>query len=479
MVEQVSEPKAFPLKGSFNQEITDLNTRRKTEKADMLSMETRTRLQEYFLIDTYWIKAWTAFINGGTVPGPIRNRSLLDKLTTLAKDHIVVGQDYRALNRKQWEYLLQIYGGDVEITCSDPRHPAIQFNILNTYFTKCSRRTLSDVVAAYGNVEIPLLKEKPLFNIPVIPVQIPEEEIMPETPRFSTSFNIDKIRQLKRQSMDSGQPSSGSSKESASSNVCSSEMLQANNPQEITIDSKDTKEESKSADSIITTSSTDTSTKVPKTGLVGLINRGNFCYLNASLQCLFCLNTFTEYLLKEIFKDRRPTPYCSALSVIANQIFNQESSIADPIPLVHLCSTYFQASKQHDMPEFIRYLLEKIDQELGDGNRITRYFTGYITSLLLCEECKFNSIKKEKFYDLQLSLAKTLPKSFGHFTSPEKLSGDFKCPRCNRRGSIIKTINITECPKYLIVQLKRFIQSPYPRKLSSYCRFRRKMSLSK
>jgi hypothetical protein len=479
MVEQVSEPKAFPLKGSFNQVTTDLSTRRKTEKADMLSMETRNRLQEYFLIDTYWILAWSTFINGGIVPGPIRNRSLLDKLTSLAKDHLAVGKDYRALNRKQWEYLLQIYGGDVEICCSDPRNPAIKFNILNTYFTKSNRRTCSDVVTSSRSSGTPLLKEKPLFNIPVIPVQFPEEEIMPETPRFLANFNIEKIRELKRQSIDNGQPSSGSSKESASSQICSAELHQPTNNLDITIDSKDTKEESKSADSIITTSSTDTSTKVTKTGLVGLINRGNFCYLNASLQCLFCLNTFTEYLLKETLKDRRPTPYCSALSAIAHQIFNQACSIADPIPLVHLCATYFQASKQHDMPEFIRYLLEKIDQELGEGNRITRYFTGYITSLLLCEECKFSSIKKEKFYDLQLSLAKTLPKSFGHFTSPEKLSGDFKCPRCNRRGSIIKTINITECPKYLIVQLKRFIQSPYPRKLSSYCRFRRKMGLSK
>ena len=128
------------------------------------------------------------------------------------------------------------------------------------------------------------------------------------------------------------------------------------------------------------------------------------------------------------------------------------------------------------MPEFMRFIINQIEAELGDNNLISKYiFNGMLTSNVVCMKCLHSSNKLETFIDLQIELSESIEKSFDLFTQEEIISTGYYCTNCKTHFQALKSLALFRPPNYLILQIKRFRQTPYMHKLTSFTKYKRKM----
>jgi ubiquitin C-terminal hydrolase len=128
------------------------------------------------------------------------------------------------------------------------------------------------------------------------------------------------------------------------------------------------------------------------------------------------------------------------------------------------------------MPEFFRFVINSIENELGPGNIIlSQVFNGILCSTIICTECDSVSTKEEVFIDLQVELSESVEKSLESFTREEVLSTGYHCICCKRNTVAIKSLGISKVPNCLSIQIKRFKQQPNPHKSTSFIKYRRKM----
>ena len=114
--------------------------------------------------------------------------------------------------------------------------------------------------------------------------------------------------------------------------------------------------------------------------LVGLMNLGNTCFINSSLQCLFNIKELSNYFLsdvylKEINKENSQGSkglITQGFADLFKEIKTTNSSKLNPIQFLR---TFFKINKslyagmQHDAQEFLSILLDNLHEDL---NRITK-----------------------------------------------------------------------------------------------------------
>ena len=222
----------------------------------------------------------------------------------------------------------------------------------------------------------------------------------------------------------------------------------------------------------------------PTDGLVGLANPGFFCYMNASLQCLFAIEPFRDF-----FYFKRHTEFNSkagklvseALSEVIYAVFSAEQGYYRPLRMWNMCQRRFSTMKMHDAGEFLHYLLDSVDSELGkkQGKRglIGDTFMGKLRSNVRCLECGKVTSVDEDFVELALPLAKHLNKAFELFTAEEDLSEGYDCVYCQDQTCASKHISLLHSPNYLFLSIKRFRQYPSPQKSFQHIKFHKRISV--
>ncbi|KAI5808534.1 hypothetical protein DFH27DRAFT_229506 [Peziza echinospora] len=167
----------------------------------------------------------------------------------------------------------------------------------------------------------------------------------------------------------------------------------------------------------------------------------------------------------------------------------------------------FERHYQHDSQEFLRVLLEKMDQENsasegspeGVQNYITSLFAGKYRNTNACKECPKKSTKTDEFLDFSLDIPQSheplgalnrksarakkgpiisvpLKECIDLFAKPEEMeyspcsspepkgngsqsqssASTPKCPDCNVSERFTKTLRIESCPEILCLHFKRF-----------------------
>jgi hypothetical protein len=135
-------------------------------------------------------------------------------------------------------------------------------------------------------------------------------------------------------------------------------------------------------------------------------------------------------------------------------------------------SKVFRIGRQEDSHEFIRYVVEgmqqsclhgldkKLDPRIAETTVIHRIFGGYLQSSVECSDCKFKSNTFDPFLDLSLEIrgCDSLERAFQHFTRPEILdkANKYKCSNCSKYVQAKKQFTVKVAPNVLTVQLKRF-----------------------
>ncbi|OQU92084.1 hypothetical protein SORBI_3001G287900 [Sorghum bicolor] len=204
------------------------------------------------------------------------------------------------------------------------------------------------------------------------------------------------------------------------------------------------------------------------------------CFLNCILQCM----VHTVPLVLKLRKTDHPDPcprasigfccYCSLKQHVNESIRLSGSSFYPEIFINRLksISSDFKSGVQQDAQEFLRCLLDKLDEDsiaprsseesstTKEGSVVKEIFRGCLKSQLRCPECDRCSDKSEPFLDLSLDLnmVETLMDALQSFTNTELIK-DFMCDGCKSRVSMEKHFKIEQAPEVLVIHLKRFTNS--------------------
>ncbi|OWR48455.1 ubiquitin carboxyl-terminal hydrolase 36 like protein [Danaus plexippus plexippus] len=233
----------------------------------------------------------------------------------------------------------------------------------------------------------------------------------------------------------------------------------------------------------------------------GMQNVGNTCYLNSTLQALFHVPAFANWLVSDCTHAEKcnQEEACVICGMRATLMATQKSGGAAIKPWqvyskLRLICKHLTPGRQEDAHEFLRYLVEamekcylsrlinadKLDQYSKETTPLNQILGGYLRSTVRCLACHHLSTTYQHFQDLLLDIRKhsTLDEALDSFFSRERLEDlGYKCEACNKKVSATKQFFIERAPMVLCIALKRF--SLAGGKLSKHVQFRKKINLNK
>jgi len=259
-----------------------------------------------------------------------------------------------------------------------------------------------------------------------------------------------------------------------------------------------------------------TNLRLPRTGLV---NFGNTCYMNSTLQALsatlplsifFLDGAFRDQLQKENWKGSKgvmPELYANLI----HSLWKGDVECIRPTTFRTFCGRIaraFDNNEQQDAKEFFDFLVDCLHEDLNsmwartplralteseeakrermpklivsrtewgrylhrDSSFVNGLFAGQHASKLSCRTCGFTSTTYEAFSSISVEIPAhtphgglpTLQDCLRSYCSEEYLTEDdqWNCPRCKTTREASKRITITRAPQHLVIHFKRFATSP-------------------
>lgn len=256
-----------------------------------------------------------------------------------------------------------------------------------------------------------------------------------------------------------------------------------------------------------------------QSGVCGLRNLGNTCFMNSILQCLSKDKTLRSYFCTNQYRKdvTHKSRLASAFGDLLNDMWKlKENGVLSPTLLkmeIQRFASRFAGTHQHDSQEFLRCLIEGVHDELNaiktkptysyddidhikddmekgaivwdrylsrERSIIQDLFVGQLRSTLTCSICKYASVTFDPFWDLSLPIPSksttsqvSINECFNIFTQEEILDGGEKptCEKCKKRTKCTKKFLIERCPNVLVLHLKRFSGVRYRTKLTTNVSF--------
>jgi ubiquitin C-terminal hydrolase len=246
------------------------------------------------------------------------------------------------------------------------------------------------------------------------------------------------------------------------------------------------------------------------TKMIGLKNRGNTCYLNTAIQCLYNISNLTEYFVSNVYindlknrfieikklnKSFNEILFTKEYAKLLIVIFNTTSGSIEPKSIHEIIqkNDIFIGYEQQDSQEALAYILDqlheglkyeidisysgKIENEydeimiesiqnwkinLGNYYSIISDLTygQFINKVIsLEEENKDKIVSKtfEMFNMLNIPIfGRTIYDSLSKYFEKEILETKFYDEKSNKHITVYKQIKLMKIPKFLIIVLKRY-----------------------
>ena len=246
----------------------------------------------------------------------------------------------------------------------------------------------------------------------------------------------------------------------------------------------------------------------------GLINLGNTCFINASLQCLANTPPLVQWLLCNphyqccrVKLEKQFCLFCEAERIVkfihsknSNSSFSSSAGAANPNNIVRRIkdiSTTFKIGRQEDASEFLICLIDKIVdaclrssqpperlrpssgtsyEQLCHSQTIFHDLFGLVLrSRVVCSRCRHTSDTFEVQYTWIVGVRNhaDLRQSLQQFVCRETLSGEnlYRCIKCKQLVQAIKRYTLHKASKILLINLKRFEFGKNSHKLSHLVRY--------
>ncbi|KAK2532141.1 hypothetical protein Q9966_008405 [Columba livia] len=215
----------------------------------------------------------------------------------------------------------------------------------------------------------------------------------------------------------------------------------------------------------------------------GLLNLGNTCFLNATLQCLTYTPPLANYLLsREHSRTCHQSGFCM-MCVMQNhvtQAFANSGSVIKPVSFVRdlkKIAPHIRLGRQEDAHEFLRFTIDamqkaclpdctELDRQTQATTLIHQIFGGSLRSRVKCSMCKAVSDTFDPCLDLPVEItvpgqgqqAANVEQALELFVKPDLLGGEnaYLCDKCKKKVSATKRFTIHRAPKVLTLALKRF-----------------------
>lgn len=233
---------------------------------------------------------------------------------------------------------------------------------------------------------------------------------------------------------------------------------------------------------------------------VGLINLGNTCFFNATMQCLIRVKPLVEYILSQDidFAINKTNPLGSGgaiaknfkqllqdMSTISRNAYNPEMFRRAFVKKYHNFANY----GQHDSQEVVGAILDGLHEDFNKSpgatgetisnslflsprdiykfknqSIIVDLFNGFFCSTVTCPLCNYVNSVEDPFMLLSLPVPRQnykpvlLEECFNLFQQEQVFDANnaWKCPKCNKTVRAKYKIFIKETPRILIIHLKRF-----------------------
>nr|XP_014095863.1 ubiquitin carboxyl-terminal hydrolase 36 [Bactrocera oleae] len=233
---------------------------------------------------------------------------------------------------------------------------------------------------------------------------------------------------------------------------------------------------------------------------VGMMNVGNTCYLNSTLQALFHVPSMANWLISDAkhIEECNSSENCIICAMIKTLEASQNNQSAIRPYLVYsklkfICK-HLLMGRQEDAHEFLRYLVEamekcfltrfrnykELDQYSKETTPLNQILGGYLKSAVRCLACGHVSVTFQHFQDLLLDIRKadTIEEALEGYFSRERLEDmGYKCESCKKKVSATKQFSLERAPIVLCIQLKRF--SVMGTKLNKQITIKPRIDLSK
>ncbi|KAI5781143.1 hypothetical protein EDC01DRAFT_619960 [Geopyxis carbonaria] len=223
------------------------------------------------------------------------------------------------------------------------------------------------------------------------------------------------------------------------------------------------------------------------TGIGGLQNLSNTCYLNSLVTQLFMNRSFRDFILQlpiDESEDARRTSFC--LQVLFARMQEGFDRAADPKDLVESLRDFagepIDPTVQMDVDEFFNLLFDRLESEMS-GNETRSLFRSFYGGLLVqqvkSKECPHISERTEAFSAIQCDIKgkSTLQESLKAYVEGEAMEGDnkYRCTTCDRLVDAVKRRTcLKDIPDHLILHLKRFdfdLQTMHRSKINDFFEF--------
>ena len=235
---------------------------------------------------------------------------------------------------------------------------------------------------------------------------------------------------------------------------------------------------------------------------IGIINLGNTCYINSSLQVLIHCPAFINRFLEKIRSINKGTTICNYFLQVCKDMVDTINTQQKYIDITNFKTVFgtkhpnFDGYLQNDSQEFCRVFLEDISNELNEiknkapytqltnSDRISKrqrdiYFDknfnarekSIITELFYSQvittfkcECKTEIYSFQKLLDFPLLLPEKIPKLdikdlLKIYCKTEVIDFETPCEKCKKVVKHQKEIKISRPPEILILSLQRTNQT--------------------
>lgn len=191
--------------------------------------------------------------------------------------------------------------------------------------------------------------------------------------------------------------------------------------------------------------------------LNGMMNKGNTCFFNSTMQCIISIPKIVQHFLYTPFEENQPVSLA-----LQNFLYNYKNSkIVDPSDFIRSISRKIKLfnGKQQDAHSFLESFMTLLESE-DKSNFMKNNFEIEIEDTIRCHSCGFSSKNISSTLIQYLFIKKSISESINSFVSEEEVidSGSpYECPSCKQRNKASISHNITKSNMLVVILLNRFL----------------------